>query len=1398
MNKKFSTLLLGALLAGAFTTANAVEVYSQEEFAKLISDEGILTLPTGDNELIFSGDVNFTVPFASLRAGNTGGEYFIVTKDGVTIKGENGATLTGRMVLAAENVTVSGLTIINKGVTSPKANDYSLFCNKSAISVLANAVTITGNTFLQGTPEGENQLMQGITLIPSDQTVEYVITNNTFKGLNRVVGTDPVDPAYAVSLELKSKIDAYALGYLGEKSGVVEYTSPETTNFDASELLSEEANNTFTDCAFNYATVLNPAGDYGDGDLVYKVVSVTPLENNANSLAVKKSVNQSNKETSLLFNGTTDELKEALGENFTTTANVAIQCNDGNILYGDAKAPNDKPVIVADVKALDASIDGYKLLKNIDGNYNLLVLKSSNGSNYVITIESGKAIAVAITSTNSISNYVADKASLWKVTEGKSNVDGKLYYTFTNQNGDVLEAATGAGTGTQDGEFYPYNEGAKYNNGIVLAVNSDATSEGSGVALNDDTPAYFGLYEAGKNVLSVEDLNYFEQDGFSVTIKYADADGKFTKEDIAGNEFVGHLTPMKRNGQEFVEAPATEEEFYLKNADGEYIVVNAKDNGDVAAEDVLYFTTLSEEALEHHLARVAAGDDQEYFGLFQAKVSASNQTDYKKLTVIDEMFVKLGDTEDDWASIGRWDKDSEPTLAASIETSLKPIQIALGSGKIVDKKAFLQKGKFYTVEIVASTEDNDPMVGKKLVAGAQDNDQENYWVKSYGNVLEGQFALTIEKDTDGKEYYVFTNRENLDVANSSYIDSDNYYRQLFVSFSDADDKYYEGIPVGSLYTTDEDNEYRYGIYTYKIDTVAGHKASDGYQTLADVKNNKFYIGYASGVFGGNAWLVENHEGDENHVIGLDINQEDALIFTAKEYAAARQLKVEDKKSHKYYYAPSDSIYVISELGYFDGDDYKTTLDTLKLVSYSFVNQYTEPLIFSKNGENRYESKVYDYYKYNDKTGKYDIGVRYKNVEEAQKDAQHFALRIDGTKLNLRPVNPTVYSEDGNNVEVIEDSWSNIAWTETEYKNLGDDETKPDAYLYQGLNGNNKVYSGDAGEEGMLSNTYYLDREENDLFVVEPTEKPMYRTVINPLDTISIFRDDNSQSVLFEHNTFLGMENLSQYPEIAKAMIADTAYVRNNTYRPQYMLVVGADITPAGKWCPIHGDDPTCPDAHKVETSGWVEGRYLVNLVDTAIAWDAANKHKDNNPYINSEKYYRLGFVQAKHINDSLVIASTNDTLYVGSEDYNQAKFAFRYVDQEAGSFVIETANYNRLPGVEEAEINEDAPLGYLKWMNGVVVVVGDINNADVYNMNENETDTPTANEDIAVEEGVQVIAGNGAVTIQGAAGKTVVITNILGKAVANTTLTSDNQTINVPAGIVVVTVDGEAVKAIVK
>ena len=79
-----------------------------------------------------------------------------------------------------------------------------------------------------------------------------------------------------------------------------------------------------------------------------------------------------------------------------------------------------------------------------------------------------------------------------------------------------------------------------------------------------------------------------------------------------------------------------------------------------------------------------------------------------------------------------------------------------------------------------------------------------------------------------------------------------------------------------------------------------------------------------------------------------------------------------------------------------------------------------------------------------------------------------------------------------------------------------------------------------------------------------------------------------------------------------------------------------------------------------------------------------------------------------------------------------------------------------------------------------------------------ETSAPTANESVSATE-VKVIATDGAVNIKNAAGKNVVISTILGQIVANEVLTSDNATVSVPAGIVIVSVEGEeAVKVSVR
>ena len=77
-------------------------------------------------------------------------------------------------------------------------------------------------------------------------------------------------------------------------------------------------------------------------------------------------------------------------------------------------------------------------------------------------------------------------------------------------------------------------------------------------------------------------------------------------------------------------------------------------------------------------------------------------------------------------------------------------------------------------------------------------------------------------------------------------------------------------------------------------------------------------------------------------------------------------------------------------------------------------------------------------------------------------------------------------------------------------------------------------------------------------------------------------------------------------------------------------------------------------------------------------------------------------------------------------------------------------------------------------------------------------EAPTANESVSATE-VKVVAYDGAINIKNAAGKNVVVSTILGQIVANEVLTSDNATIAVPAGIAIVSVDGEeAVKVSVK
>ena len=110
-------------------------------------------------------------------------------------------------------------------------------------------------------------------------------------------------------------------------------------------------------------------------------------------------------------------------------------------------------------------------------------------------------------------------------------------------------------------------------------------------------------------------------------------------------------------------------------------------------------------------------------------------------------------------------------------------------------------------------------------------------------------------------------------------------------------------------------------------------------------------------------------------------------------------------------------------------------------------------------------------------------------------------------------------------------------------------------------------------------------------------------------------------------------------------------------------------------------------------------------------------------------------------------------------------------------------------------IRNKAERSYVININGNLTLGSSLAGATRFTVDPDET---VANEAVGVSS-IEVIAGNGYVTVIGAQGKKVAISNVLGQTVANTVISSDNATIAVPSGVVIVAVEGEvAVKAIVK
>ena len=417
----------------------------------------------------------------------------------------------------------------------------------------------------------------------------------------------------------------------------------------------------------------------------------------------------------------------------------------------------------------------------------------------------------------------------------------------------------------------------------------------------------------------------------------------------------------------------------------------------------------------------------------------------------------------------------------------------------------------------------------------------------------------------------------------------------------------------------------------------------------------------------------------------------------------------------------------------------------------------------------------------------------------------YILRVnDPDKLSMNHKYLQISNVGGTEMLVVsEKAWANIFYL----KEVNDVDG---THYYALISGDKKAGVVDA--TGLIKAEDITGETRTSAFALNPLKTNFYREFteeeLSEKNMVKFYRTASTEKEYLyaaapkDGMTFLNVEGKGDNAETAAEMTVIPT-TESGVLMPQYFIARNVkeqkgSIDFCGEDHESLADSLKCPHTKVVPDT--VFGDFLVNLkID--------NKYKK---YDWEGKYTRLAFLKGYAVKDKNVLpgegAYTNlfvdgKQVTIAENKHNAAKFSFRLInDNEEQDFLIESESW----GKKTAFDGDVRPLtngGWIKIQNGVPVIVaedfedaiqGDVFNADV------AEGGATANDEITTSE-VTIIAGEGNVTIANAAGKKVVVSNILGQTIATQVLTSDNAVIAAPQGVVVVAVEGEeAVKAIVR
>ena len=663
---------------------------------------------------------------------------------------------------------------------------------------------------------------------------------------------------------------------------------------------------------------------------------------------------------------------------------------------------------------------------------------------------------------------------------------------------------------------------------------------------------------------------------------------------------------------------------------------------------------------------------------------------------------------------------------------------------------------------------------------------EGQWIVTMtgaGNITAANKDGVANDDNFDSRKFTFTNRENgatfsvtsmHALGNDTYAveyDKDAWGQYLVNRFGQEVDLNLANRDTLIIKAADIDNTIAKGAKgLYNTDSYANW-------TKEELQDKTFQLSVDAAA---QLYVTEN-EGKDSHFLGLTADETEVTNWRLVPFTAARQ---HDKDAAKYLTQGTDSVYIMAHPQYYSGGKFYAYNDTTAIVTYALQNiQNNEWLTYDPSQNQTIESMICDPNSKNFTTKDLNAAYRFVLKEKAEG-----AQKIESGAYNIIGVTPWGLGRDKYvELSATTDKDGNVI-TGKAYYELDLAKKLYGATSYQKL--------GAVEVEGA-----YEQPTSNDIFTIATTASQEY-VLATPRDTVRIYGAEENDFLLYENGQFL---NLGNTGDIAPAMVLDSAYVNrpgNNRY--QYLLVVNPTYVEAE--FDNHPNSPSVPHMIKPDT---MYGRFLVNQIDSAVFVSRNHNNKFINDVEADEKEVKLGFQWGYHTGDALYLTEGEgknspviEKIELGTPDFNKAKFAFKYVNEAAGDdFKVQTAWYDYDSAVKAGLDNKEDWTwnneGYLKSVNGVIVVTNGYTHGEEFLMAQ-EDSNPTANESINANGAVSVVATDGAVVIKGAEGKNVVIATILGKVVANETINSDNETIAVPAGIAVVSVDGESFKVVVK